>query len=285
MKHVRIEHDGRILEGELTGEEVRSGDVTVPVAEVEGWLSPVVPSKIVATHLTYRSRAVEYAMAQLPQAPSYFLKPPSSLSGHLAPVVRPHGCRFLNYEGEVAVVIGRQCHGVSVAEALEYVRGYTVANDWGVHDFRHADRGSMLRVKGQDGFCPLGPVMVDAADVDPEDLTLRTFVNGEEVQHGHTGTDLMFSFAYQIADVSRLITLEPGDVLLTGTPANSRPVEPGDVVAVEIDGIGRLENTVVQSDRELEPVGDPPLVSAQTLHVALAMPEEQAEREAAGAQQ
>ena len=284
MKHVRIEHDGQVLEGEFVGEEIRAGAVVVPVARVERWLAPVVPTKILATHLTYRSRAEEYAMARMPQAPSYFLKPPSSLSGHLAPVVRPHGCRFLNYEGEVAVVIGRRCHGVSVADALDYVGGYTVANDWGVHDFRHADRGSMLRVKGQDGFCPLGPVLVDAADVDPEDLTLRTWVNGEEVQHGHTGKDLMFSFAYQIADVSRLITLEPGDVLLTGTPANSRPVEPGDVVAVEVDGIGRLENTVVQSDRELEPVGDPPLVSAQTLHVALAMPEEQAEREAGGAE-
>ena len=279
MKHVRIEHDGRILEGELTGGEVRAGELTLPEAEVERWLAPVAPSKIVATHLTYRSRAEEYKMARMPEAPSYFLKPPSSLSGHLAPVVRPHGCRFLNYEGEVAVVIGRRCRGVSVAEALDYVRGYTVANDWGVHDFRHADRGSMLRVKGQDGFCPLGPVMVDAADVDPEDLTLRTFVNGKEVQHGHTGTDLMFSLAYQVADVARLITLEPGDVLLTGTPANSRPVEPGDVVAVEIDGIGRLENTVEQSDEELEPVGDPPMVSAQTLHVALAIPEDDAERQ------
>ncbi len=280
MKHVRIEHDGRILEGELSGEEVRAEGVTVPAGRVQRWLAPVEPSKIVATHLTYRSRAEEYRMARLPEAPSYFLKPPSSLSGHLAPVVRPHGCRFLNYEGEVAVVIGRRCRGVSVAEALDYVRGYTVANDWGVHDFRHADRGSMLRVKGQDGFCPLGPVLVDAADVDPEDLTLRTFVNGDEVQHGHTGTDLMFSLAYQVADVARLITLEPGDVLLTGTPANSRPVEPGDVVAVEIDGIGRLENTVEQSDEELEPVGDPPMVSAQTLHVALAIPEDQAERQA-----
>ena len=279
MKHVRIEHDGRILEGQLTGGEVRAGDLTLPEAQVERWLAPVAPSKIVATHLTYRSRAEEYKMARMPEAPSYFLKPPSSLSGHLAPVVRPHGCRFLNYEGEVAVVIGRRCRGVSVAEALDYVRGYTVANDWGVHDFRHADRGSMLRVKGQDGFCPLGPVMVDAADVDPEDLTLRTFVNGEEVQHGHTGTDLMFSLAYQVADVARLITLEPGDVLLTGTPANSRPVEPGDVVAVEVDGIGRLENTVEQSEEELEPVGDPPMVSAQTLHVALAIPEDDAERQ------
>ena len=153
-----------------------------------------------------------------------------------------------------------------------------MANDWGVHDFRHADRGSMLRVKGQDGFCPLGPVMVDAGDVDPEDLTLRTFVNGEQVQNGNTGTDLMFSFAYQIADLARLITLEPGDVLLTGTPANSRPVEPGDVVAVEVEGIGRLENTVVQSEESLPQVGEQPAVTAQTLHVALAMPEDEAER-------
>ncbi len=249
------------------------------VGEVDEWLSPVLPSKIIATHLTYRSRAVEYQMARLPQTPSYFMKPPSSLSGHLATVTRPAGCRFLNYEGEVAVVIGRRCHGVSLDDALDYVAGYTVANDWGVHDFRHADRGSMLRVKGQDGFCPLGPALVDAADVDPADLTIRTYVNGAQVQEGHTGTDLMFSFAYQVADVARLITLEPGDVLLTGTPANSRPVAPGDVVAVEIDGIGRLENTVVQSDRELEPVGEQPAVTAQTLHVALTMPEEEAERE------
>ena len=166
-----------------------------------------------------------------------------------------------------------------MADALHYVAGYTVANDWGVHDFRHADRGSMLRVKGQDGFCPLGPVMVDPGDVDPDDLTLRTFINGKEVQHGNTGTDLMFSFAYQIADVARLITLEPGDVLLTGTPAHSRPVEPGDVVAVEVGGIGRLENHVVESTEVLAPAGEQPGVTAQTLHVALAIPEEEAQRQ------
>jgi 5-oxopent-3-ene-1,2,5-tricarboxylate decarboxylase / 2-hydroxyhepta-2,4-diene-1,7-dioate isomerase len=279
MKHVRIRHNGKVHEGTLEDETIRAGETSVRVGEVDEWLSPVLPSKIIATHLTYRSRAVEYQMARLPQTPSYFMKPPSSLSGHLATVTRPAGCRFLNYEGEVAVVIGRRCHGVSLDDALDYVAGYTVANDWGVHDFRHADRGSMLRVKGQDGFCPLGPALVDAADVDPADLTIRTYVNGTQVQEGHTGTDLMFSFAYQVADVARLITLEPGDVLLTGTPANSRPVQPGDVVAVEIDGIGRLENTVVQSDRELEPVGEQPAVTAQTLHVALTMPEEEAERE------
>ncbi len=279
MRHVRIQHDGRVHEGSLDGDTVRAGGVTLPADDVQRWLAPVTPGKIIATHLTYRSRAVEYRMERLPQTPSYFMKPPSSLSGHGATVVRPAGCRFLNYEGEVAVVIGRRCRGVSIDQALDHVAGYTVANDWGVHDFRHADRGSMLRVKGQDGFCPLGPALVDSADVDPEDLTLRTYVNGTQVQEGHTGTDLMFSFAYQVADLARLITLEPGDVLLTGTPANSRPVEPGDRVAVEVDGIGRLENTVVASEEELEPVGEQPAVTAQTLHVALTIPEDEAERE------
>lgn len=283
MRHVRIEHDGRAVEGELAGDAVRADGLKLKLDEVRRWLPPVEPGKILATHLTYRSRAEEYRMAQLPSTPSYFMKPPSSLSAHREPVVRPRGCRFLNYEGEIAVVIGRRCRGASVDEALDSVRGYTVANDWGVHDFRHADRGSMLRVKGQDGFCPLGPALVDAADVDPDDLTIRTFVNGELVQEGNTGSDLMFSFAYQVADLSRLVTLEPGDVLLTGTPANSRPVAPGDVVAVEVDGIGRLENTVEQSEEELEQVGEQPAVTAQTLHVALALPEDEAEREVSGA--
>ncbi len=278
MKRVRVDHDGRAIDATLDGDTVTGDGAEIKIDQVQRWLAPLTPGKIIATHLTYRSRAEEYRMARLPSEPSYFMKPPSSLSAHLEPVVRPAGCRFLNYEGEVAVVIGRRCHRVGIDEALEYVGGYTVANDWGVHDFRHADRGSMLRVKGQDGFCPLGPVLVDAGDVDPDDLTLRTFVNGEEVQHGHTGTDLLFSFAYQIADVARLITLEPGDVLLTGTPANSRPVEPGDVVAVEVEGIGRLENTVVQSEEALARVGEQPAVTAQTLHVALTMPEDEAEQ-------
>ncbi len=279
MKRVRIQHEGRPIDATLDGDTITADGTEIKINQVRSWLSPVTPGKIIATHLSYRSRAEEYGMARLPSEPSYFMKPPSSLSAHQEPVVRPAGCRFLNYEGEVAVVIGRRCHRVEIDEALDYVGGYTVANDWGVHDFRHADRGSMLRVKGQDGFCPLGPVLVDAGDVDPDDLTLRTFVNGEEVQRGHTGTDLLFSFAYQIADVARLITLEPGDVLLTGTPANSRPVEPGDVVAVEVEGIGRLENTVVQSEEELPEVGEQPAVTAQTLHVALTIPEDEASRQ------
>jgi 5-oxopent-3-ene-1,2,5-tricarboxylate decarboxylase/2-hydroxyhepta-2,4-diene-1,7-dioate isomerase len=280
VRHARIRHNGEPVEGRLEGEEiVLAGGERVAAAGAE-WLCPVQPSKIVATHLSYRSRCEEYAMASPPAHPSYFLKPPSSLSHHGAEVARPRGCRFLNYEGEIALVIGKRALGVSIADALEHVSGITVADDFGVHDFRHIDRGSMLRVKGQDGFGPIGPVVSDIGDVDVDDLTVRTFVNGEQVQEGHTGTDLMFSFAYQVADVSRLITLEPGDVLLTGTPANSRPVEPGDVVEVEVEGVGRLSNTIVELDRDLADVGAPPEISGQTLHVALTIPEEEADAEA-----
>jgi 5-oxopent-3-ene-1,2,5-tricarboxylate decarboxylase/2-hydroxyhepta-2,4-diene-1,7-dioate isomerase len=233
------------------------------------------PTKIVAVHLNYRSRVEEYAMARPPEFPSFFLKPPNTLARHGDEIVRPRGCRYLNYEGEIALVVGRRMKRVAEEDALDYVAAYSVANDFGVHDFRHADRGSMLRVKGQDGFCPIGPELVDAGDLDPGDLQLRTYVNGEVVQEGSTA-ELLFSFAYMLADLSRLIALEPGDILLTGTPANSRPVEPGDVVEVEVDGIGRLSNRIVEANDELAPVGAMPKDTQNARHVALAVPEEEA---------
>jgi 5-oxopent-3-ene-1,2,5-tricarboxylate decarboxylase/2-hydroxyhepta-2,4-diene-1,7-dioate isomerase len=241
-----------------------------------GYLAPVSPSKIVAVHLTYRSRVEEYR-AQTPPAPSYFLKPPSALNGHRGELRRPSGARFLNYEGELAVVIGRRLKGVGIDEVLDYVAGYAPANDVGLHDFRHADRGSMLRVKGQDGFLPIGPEVVPASEFDPTDFTLRTYLNGEVVQEA-TAEDLIWGVAYQLADLCRLMTLEPGDVVLTGTPANSRPMEPGDQVAVEISGLGRLENTVVDWDVDLTGPGEQLATSTDTLHVALAVSEEDAER-------
>ena len=282
MRRVRIRRREEAVAGALEGDEVvLDGGDRIPAAEAD-WLAPVErPSKILATHLSYRSRVAEYRMDAPPAAPSYFMKPPSSISHHGAEVARPRGCRFLNYEGEIAVVIGERAHGVTPEDALGCVRGYTVANDFGVHDFRHADRGSMLRVKGQDGFCPLGPALVDAGDIDPDALELRTYVNGEVVQEAVAGEDMLFGFGYQIADLARLITLEPGDVILTGTPANSRPVEPGDVVEVEVSGIGRLRNEITEADHELNGPGEMPAVSAQTLHVALAIPEDEAEARAA----
>jgi 5-oxopent-3-ene-1,2,5-tricarboxylate decarboxylase/2-hydroxyhepta-2,4-diene-1,7-dioate isomerase len=270
-----------LLDGLPTWGQRRDGEIALDdggtIAEAEAvYLAPALPSKIIAVHLTYRSRVDEYA-ARVPPAPSYFLKPPSTLNGHRGQIRRPSGTRFLNYEGELAVVIGRHMKGVPLEETLRYVAGYAPANDVGLHDFRHADRGSMLRVKGQDGFLPLGPELVPAEEFDPTDFTLRTYLNGEVVQEG-TAEDLIWGVAYQLADLCRLITLEPGDIVLTGTPANSRPMEPGDEVAVEISGLGRLENTVVDWDVDLSAAGEQPAVSANTLHVALAIPEDEAER-------
>ncbi|MDA0160993.1 fumarylacetoacetate hydrolase family protein [Solirubrobacter ginsenosidimutans] len=275
-RRVRVEHAGEPVWGRLDSGAIVL-DTGERIAEAQArYLAPATPSKIIAVHLTYRSRVEEYA-ARIPPQPSYFMKPPTTLNGHRGSVRRPAGTRFLNYEGELAVVIGERMKGVSADEALTYVAGYTCANDVGLHDFRHADRGSMLRVKGQDGFLPLGPELVPAGEFDPTDFTLRTYLNGEVVQEAHA-SDLLFAVAYQLADLSRLITLEPGDVILTGTPANSRPMEPGDTVEVEIDGIGRLTNSVQEWDVDLSGPGDQPETSAQTLHVALAIPEEEAER-------
>jgi 5-oxopent-3-ene-1,2,5-tricarboxylate decarboxylase/2-hydroxyhepta-2,4-diene-1,7-dioate isomerase len=170
--------------------------------------------------------------------------------------------------------------GVPESEVLSRVGGYTCANDIGMHDFRHADRGAMTRVKGQDGFLPLGPELVPADQFDPTDFTLRTYLNGEVVQET-TAADMLFPVAYQLADLCRLITLEPGDVVLTGTPAHSRPMKPGDLVEVEISGLGRLASTIEEWDVDLAGPGEQMQVSAQTLHVALAIPEDEAERLAA----
>ncbi len=276
---VRIADGGQARHGTLDGDVVVLEDGTrLPEAEVT-YLAPVQPSKIIAVHLTYRSRIEEY-QARTPDYPSYFMKPPTALGGHRGQLRRPAGARFLNYEGELAVVVGRRMHGVSIDDALSYVEGYAVANDVGLHDFRHADRGSMLRVKGQDGFLPISPVVVPASEFDPTSYELRTLLNGEVVQRA-TAEDLIWGVAYQLADLSRLITLEPGDVILSGTPANSRPMEVGDTVAVEIDGLGRVESTVVEWEVDLTGAGDQLAVSPNTLHVALAVPEDEAERMAA----
>ena len=278
-RRVRVEVDGEPRWGRREGDVIALDDGSTVAEQDAAYLAPVEPSKILAVHLTYRSRVEEYA-ARTPPEPSYFVKPPTTLNGHRRPVPMARGARFLNYEGELAVVVGRRMKGVALDEALSHVAGYACANDVGMHDFRHADRGSMLRVKGQDGFLPLGPELVPAAEFDPTSYTLRTFLNGEVVQEATAG-DLLFPVAYQLADLSRTITLEPGDVVLTGTPANSRPMRPGDVVEVEITGLGRLTNEIVEWDVDLAGPGEQLQVSAQTLHVALAMPEDEAERRVA----
>ena len=204
-------------------------------------LPPSVPTKIICVHQNYASRVREF-MLTLPPAPTYFHKPTSSLLGHRGHVVRPERCKYLNYEGEVVIVIGRACRNVSPDEAGAYIAGYTIGNDFGLHDFRDTDAGSMLRVKGSDTMCPVGPGWVEGWDF--RDKTLRTLVNGEVRQEGNTA-EMNWDMHYLVADLARTITLLPGDMVFSGTPAGSRPVEPGDVVTVEVEGLGALTNTVV----------------------------------------
>jgi 5-oxopent-3-ene-1,2,5-tricarboxylate decarboxylase/2-hydroxyhepta-2,4-diene-1,7-dioate isomerase len=277
MRRVRIDHDGSPAWGHLRdGEIVLDSGVSLDSDGV-AWLAPVEPSKILAVHLTYRSRLLDYDARQPPE-PSYFIKPPSTLNGHLGVIRRPRGARYLNYEGELAVVVGTRMKGVKQEDVLDHVYGFAPANDVGLHDFRHADRGSMLRVKGQDGFLPIGPAVVTTDEWTPDaGYTLTTSVNGEVVQRGDQD-DIIWDYRYQLADLSRLITLEPGDVVLTGTPANSRPMQPGDKVEVEVGGLPRLTNTIVDWDVDLSGPGDQIQVSANTLHVALAIPEDEAEQ-------
>ncbi|MFZ0014999.1 MAG: fumarylacetoacetate hydrolase family protein [Acidimicrobiia bacterium] len=229
----------RVEEDELVttdGERVQIDEAT--------HLPPVEPTKIIATHLTYRSRVEEF-MTRLPPAPTYFQKPTTSLNAHRGEVVRPRGCRYLNFEGEIAIVIGRTAFDISIDEAAEHIAGYTIANDFGLHDFRDTDAGSMLRVKGSDTLCPLGPGLVD--DWDFHDREIQTKVNDEVKQSGNTA-EMAWDMHYLVADLARTITLLPGDVILSGTPAGSRPVEPGDEVTVEVEGLGALTNEIVSGD-------------------------------------
>ncbi len=226
-----------VREGELL---VARDGRSIGIAEAVH-LPPCNPSKIICVHLNYESRVKEF-ITKLPPAPTYFHKPVSALNTHKGDVVRPERCKFLNYEGEIAIVIGKTCRNIAPDEAGDYIAGYAVSNDYGLHDFRDTDSGSMLRVKGSDTLCPIGPGLVTGWDF--RNKWIRTSVNGVVRQNGNT-SEMKWDMHYLVADIARTITLEPGDVLLSGTPANSRPVQPGDVVEVEVEGLGKLTNRIV----------------------------------------
>src|SRR5881409_2153646 len=228
METRRIVVDGQTTTVTQEGDELVSPDGRRFRAEDVQHLPPAEPTKIVCVHLNYESRRAEF-QAKLGTAPTYFHKPISALNGHGGDVVRPPRCRFLNYEGEIAIVIGERTAHIAPSEAGARIRGYTVANDFGLHDFRDTDAGSMLRVKGSDTLCPLGPGLV--SDWDFHAKRIETRVNGTTVQRGNTD-EMIWDMHYLVADIARTITLVPGDVILSGTPANSRPVQPGDEVSV-----------------------------------------------------
>jgi 2-keto-4-pentenoate hydratase/2-oxohepta-3-ene-1,7-dioic acid hydratase in catechol pathway len=229
-----------------------SRETNVPANSDAGPVLPARPGKIIAVHLNYPSRAAQ--RGRTPGHPSYFFKPATSVAASGGTIERPAGTELLAFEGEIALIIGTPARRVTPEQGWQAVSGVTAANDFGVYDLRLADRGSNVRSKGGDGFTPLGPGVLDARTLDPAALRIRTWVNGELVQDDSSAT-LIFTFGELVADLSQLLTLEPGDVILTGTPAGASVVVPGDVVEVEVDApaaagapsTGRLITTVAEA--------------------------------------
>ncbi|MFF7291809.1 fumarylacetoacetate hydrolase family protein [Microbacterium sp. NPDC008134] len=211
------------------------------------------PGKIIAIHLSYASRAEQ--RGRRPASPSYFFKPSSSVGVSGGTVERPAGTELLAFEGEIALIIGTPARRVSMTDAWAHVAHVTASNDLGLYDLRANDKGSNVRSKGGDGYTPLGPNLIDARTIDPSALRVRAWVNGD-LRQDDTTAGLIFPLAQLVADLSQHFTLETGDVILTGTPAGSSVIVPGDVVEIEVDApdapgaptSGRLVTTVAQGE-------------------------------------
>lgn len=214
------------------------------VASLAGvrFLAPCQPTKIVAVGLNYLSHAKEVG-TDVAKEPFFFLKPPSSIIGHGEEIVYPsHLSERVDYEGELAAVIGKRGRDIAPSDAQAHILGYSCANDVTARDLQRMDP-QWTRAKGIDTFCPLGPVI--ATDVDPSDLTIRTRLNGEVRQEAST-SEMVFSAERLVSYISAVMTLEAGDVILTGTPAGVGELKPGDRIEVQIEGIGTLTNIVVE---------------------------------------
>lgn len=246
-RYVRYQHEGRTAIGRLTGETIHelSGDLfagpketgrTVPLASVT-LLPPTVPSKVIAVGLNYRSHAGESGARQ----PGLFAKLPSSLVGHGAAIVIPKDASRVHYEGELVVVIGKRARNVSEADAPKYVFGVTAGNDISERGWQGSDL-QWLRAKASDTFGPVGPAI--AVGLDYDDLKVETRVNGKVVQSESTKM-LIHSVGTIVSFASRYFTLEPGDLIFTGTPGSTSAIKPGDTVEVEVQGVGVLRNPVV----------------------------------------
>ncbi|WP_018133122.1 fumarylacetoacetate hydrolase family protein [Effusibacillus pohliae] len=245
MKQARFIAQGRIHTGVVNGTTVTDeGGREYPLDAIRVWLPPLIPNKVIGLALNYSDHAEELGLEK-PKEPVLFIKPNSSLIGHQAPVVYPDGATYMHYENELAVVIGRAGRNIKHTHAYDYVSGYTIANDVTVRDYVNNFYRPPVRAKGHDSFGPLGPFLVDKEDVpNVENLELRTYVNGELRQRGNT-RDLMYTIPDLIEFISSFMTLEPGDVILTGTPKGISHVYPGDVMRLEIDRLGVLENPVI----------------------------------------
>jgi 5-oxopent-3-ene-1,2,5-tricarboxylate decarboxylase/2-hydroxyhepta-2,4-diene-1,7-dioate isomerase len=238
MVHNATERDGQVVLED--GRRLWQDQVT--------WLPPLAPADkprtIIALGLNYADHAKELAFKEPPKEPLAFLKGERSLAGHRQVTKRPAGVQFMHYECELAIVIGRKAKKVRRDDAYGFIAGYTVANDYAIRDYLENWYRPNLRVKNRDGATPLGPWLVDAADVpDPMALALKTTVNGKVTQEGNT-KDMIFDVPFLVEYFSAFMTLNPGDLILTGTPDGVVDCQPGDVVVTEIEGIGALMNTL-----------------------------------------
>jgi 5-oxopent-3-ene-1,2,5-tricarboxylate decarboxylase/2-hydroxyhepta-2,4-diene-1,7-dioate isomerase len=248
MKRAKVAYGGAVHDAYENPAGVKLADGRVVAEDAVAWLPPFEVGTIIALGLNYADHVKELSKELTVTAkdePLAFLKGRSSLIGHRAQTRRPEGVAFMHYECELAVVIGKTAKNVKRADAMAYVAGYTVANDYAIRDYLENYYRPNLRVKNRDGGTVLGPWFVDAADVaDPHALSLRTLVNGVVTQQGNTA-DLISDIPTLIEYLSGFMTLNPGDVILTGTPDGVVNVNVGDEVVTEIDGIGRLVNTIV----------------------------------------
>jgi 5-oxopent-3-ene-1,2,5-tricarboxylate decarboxylase/2-hydroxyhepta-2,4-diene-1,7-dioate isomerase len=244
MKRARVAYDGAVHEAVETNEGLRLDDGRELAEDQVMWLPPVEPGAIFALGLNYADHARELSF-KAPEEPLVFLKGPNTLIGHRAHTRRPADVKFMHYECELAVVIGKKARNVQRTNAYEFIAGYTVANDYAIRDYLENYYRPNLRVKSRDGATPLGPWLVDRDDVsDPMNLILRTSVNGRVTQEGST-RNMIFTVPKLIEYLSSFMTLSPEDLILTGTPEGVADCRPGDEVVTEIEGIGRLVNTII----------------------------------------
>jgi 5-oxopent-3-ene-1,2,5-tricarboxylate decarboxylase/2-hydroxyhepta-2,4-diene-1,7-dioate isomerase len=244
MKTARVANAGAIQNATEENGGLRLADGRMVGEEEVEWLPPIQPGTIFALGLNYADHAKELEF-KAPDEPLIFMKGPQSLCGHRGRTTRPRDVKYMHYECELAVVIGKTARHVTRANAYDYVGGYTVANDYAIRDYLENYYRPNFRVKSRDSATPLGPWLVDATDVaDPMNLQLRTLVNGRVTQEGNT-RDMIFDISALIEYLSGFMTLQAGDVILTGTPEGLAGVQVGDEVTTEIDGIGSLKNTII----------------------------------------
>lgn len=249
MRRARVAYGGQVHQAIVSpdGAMLTLADGrTVPEADVV-WLPPTTPGTIIALGLNYADHAAELAF-KAPEEPLVFLKGPNALVGHKAVTRRPADANQMHYECELTVVIGKTCKDVPRERAYEVIAGYTVANDYAIREYLENYYRPNLRVKNRDGCTPIGPWMVDRDDVpDPMNLRLHTRVNGEVVQQGTTA-DMIFDIPFLVEYLTGIMTLQPGDLILTGTPQGVVYLNPGDVVVTEVEGVGALENTLASDE-------------------------------------